>query len=307
LPVNGALNVLDDGAQRGSFALKLAGLRHDAAIVAIEPDTSLTRDWSSHPQIDYLPARLDNIVQSADQFDLIYSCRTIGHLKSPRAAMERHWRALKPGGLLFLEAANLAFIAEPDIVEEVFADGALYHFSAATLAALAIAMGFSVVEGPDLSDAQNVWLLLRKDGAPTGAVPANPDEVALTARRILDYRDMRGANLSALAEVAAAMTRDPERKVAVWGAGQLLQCLIDHGRLDPARLAAVVDKSLLTQTRSVHGVTLTAPENLGAIDPDLVVVLARGRAADIEAEARRHAPRAHVASYANLLAHAKRA
>jgi 2-polyprenyl-3-methyl-5-hydroxy-6-metoxy-1,4-benzoquinol methylase len=307
LPVSGTLTVLDVGASRGSFALKLACLRPDASIVAVEPNTNLTRDWSTHPQVDYLPARIENIVQAPEQFDLIYSCHTIDRLESPRTVMRQHWRALKPGGLLFVESPNLAFISEPDIVEEFFGAKHLYHFSAVTLTALAIASGFTLVEGPVPKDPHNVSLLLRKDGTPSEQVPADPAEVALTARRILDYRDTRGGNLRALAKVTAALNQDPKRKIAIWGGGKLLSCIIEHGRLDPTSLAVIVDKDMYPQSRNVYGVPLTSPENLGAVDPDIIVLMTRGAGHDTESEARRHAPRAAIETYANLLANAKRA
>jgi SAM-dependent methyltransferase len=307
LPLSGSLKVLDVGAHRGSFALKLASLRPDASIVAVEPNADLTRDWSTHPQIDYMPARIENIVQAPEQFDLIYSCHTISRLVSPRASMLQHWRALKPGGLLFLESPNLAFIAEPDIVEEFFSPKQRFHFSAVTLTALAVASGFAVVEGPAPNDPHNVSLLLRKEGAPKDHVPADSAEVALAARRILDYRDIRGGNLRALASLATTLTRDPKRKIAIWGGGRLLNCIIEHGQLDPGSLSAIVDKDMYLQSRTLHGVRVTTPESLSAVDPDIVVLMMRTAGEDIETEARRHAPRAAIETYANLLATAKRA
>ena len=44
------------------------------------------------------------------RFDLIHSCHTIEHLKSPREALAEHWRTLKPGGLLIVDVPNIALL-----------------------------------------------------------------------------------------------------------------------------------------------------------------------------------------------------
>jgi ABC-type hemin transport system substrate-binding protein len=53
------------------------------------------------------------------------------------------------------------------------------------------------------------------------------------------------------------------------------------------------------------GCKLTGPEALPAADPDVVIVMSRGFAGEIAAEARRLAPRADIVFYADLLADAR--
>ena len=71
---------------------------------------------------------------------------------------------LKPGGLLVLDAPNIALLGGDDIVEEWFIDKHLYHFSARTLSRMIEAAGFDIIEAPDPDDRVNLLFVARKTG-----------------------------------------------------------------------------------------------------------------------------------------------
>ena len=54
-----------------------------------------------------------------------------------------------------------------------------------------------------------------------------------------------------------------------------------------------------------HGVRLSPPQALAATPVDVIVVMSRGFADEIVAEARRLAPKARIILYADLLARAR--
>ena len=112
-------------------------------------------------------------------------------------------------------------------------------------------------------------------------------------------------NLRALTQVACLIDNMAPRRVAIWGAGRLLNSLIENGGLKPQGLAAVVDKNLIRYASEAHGVKLTAPEELSTIRPDIVVVMSRSFASEIRAEAQVRAPGCEVIAYADLLQRAK--
>ncbi len=300
-----ALRILDVGANRGSFALELKAAYPKAKIIGIEPDERVVGAWAGKPGFTWLHARLEDTRLENDGFDVVYSCHTLEHLKSAREALSAHRAALAPNGYLFLEVPNVAIIGANDIVEEFFLDKHLYHFSSRTLARLLSICGFRAVALGDTRDPLNISIVAVKADSPSLAVPADPDEVEAAARLISAYHAQRIQNLSALTQVAQMIDAMAPRKVAVWGAGRLLNSLINNGGLKPHALAAVVDKHLIRYTNQAHGVRLTSPEDLSRVKPDVVVVMSRAFADEIRREAQARAPGCEVLAYTDLLARAK--
>jgi 2-polyprenyl-3-methyl-5-hydroxy-6-metoxy-1,4-benzoquinol methylase len=299
------LRVLDVGANRGAFVLELKAAYPKASVIGIEPDERVVGAWAGKPGFTWLHARLEDTRVENEGFDLVYSCHTLEHLRSAREALLAHRAALAPGGYLFLEVPNTAVIAANDIVEEFFTDKHLYHFSSRTLARLLTACGFRAVAIGDARDTVNIGVVAVKADDLPRAVPADPHEVEAAAALISAYHAQRLQNLNALTHVARLIDAMAPRKVAVWGAGRLLNTLIHNGGLKPQALAAVIDKHLVRYASEAHGVRLTPPEDLSRVRPDVVVVMSRSFADEIRMEAQLRAPGCEVFSYADLLAQAK--
>jgi 2-polyprenyl-3-methyl-5-hydroxy-6-metoxy-1,4-benzoquinol methylase len=302
---NKQLRVLDVGANRGAFALELKSGYPKAKIIGIEPDERVVGAWNGKPGFTWLHARLEDTRLENEGFDLIYSCHTLEHLKSAREALIAHRAALAPHGYLFLEVPNVAIIGSNDIVEEFFLDKHLYHFSSRTLARLLSLTGFRAVAVGDTRDSLNISIVAVKAEQPAPAVPADLEEVEFAAKLIATYHAQRMQNLSALTQVARMIDGMAPRKVAVWGAGRLLNSLINNGGLKPHALAAVVDKHLVRYTNQAHGIRLTTPEDLSRVKPDVVVVMSRAFAEEIRREAQSRAPGCEVLAYSELLERAK--
>lgn len=299
------LRVLDVGTNRGAFALELKTNYPQAQIMGIEPDERVVEAWARKPGFTWLHARLEDTRLEADAFDLIYSCHTLEHVRSAKLALQMHHANLAPQGYLFLEVPNLSVINSNDIVEEFFIDKHLYHFSHRSLARLLSACGFRAIAIADPRDTVNIGVLAVKTAVPSAAVPADPQEVESAAALISSYHVQRMRNLSALTQVARLIHGMAPRRVAIWGAGRLLNSLIENGGLKPQTLAAVVDKNLIRYASEAHGVKLTAPEELSTIRPDVVVVMSRSFANEIRTEAQMRAPGCEVIAYADLLQRAR--
>jgi len=78
-----------------------------------------------------------------------------------------------------------------------------------------------------------------------------------------------------------------------------------HGQFAPTQLSLLIDSHLKAHVDERHGCKLTGPEALASANPDVVIVMSRGFAGEIAAEARRLAPRATILFYADLLADAR--
>jgi SAM-dependent methyltransferase len=304
--LSGPIALLDVGSNRGSFARAFLAVAKNAAITAVEPDERFAQSCGDLERTELINARIEDVALPDESFDIIHSCHTIEHLADPAKVLADHARLLKPGGLLLVDAPNIALIGADDILEEWFIDKHLYHFSEKTLARMIEAAGFAIVQMPDPADRINLLFVARKNDAPKKPIPADPGEVAAAQNRIARYQFQRAANLAALADAARELNALKPRRVALWGAGRLFDALVTHGGFDPAGLSLLIDKHLKQHIASRHGRALSAPEALNDANTDVVVVMSRGFAQEITAEASMRAPHADIILYADLLARARR-
>jgi SAM-dependent methyltransferase len=298
-------SLLDVGSNRGRFAHALLDEAPGATIVAIEPDERVAQSCAGLERCELFVSRIEDTALESDRFDIIHSCHTIEHLAHPDHVLADHWRCLKDGGLLLLDAPNIALIGADDIVEEWFIDKHLYHFSERTLTRMVEAAGFSIVEGPDPADRENLFLVAKKSVPAHRAADGDPAEVEEAHTLMAAYVAGRARNLAALGAVAAELTALAPKGVAMWGAGRIFDSLVVHGRFDARALKLLIDTHLKAHVGERHGCTLAGPEALADADPGVIVVMSRGFADEIAAEARSLAPAAEILLYTDLLSRAR--
>ena len=165
-----SFSLLDVGSNRGRFARALLDEAPNATIVAVEPDERVAQSCAGLERTELLVSRIEDTALESGRFDIVHSCHTIEHLAHPERVLDDHWRCLKDGGLLVLDAPNIALIGADDIVEEWFIDKHLYHFSERTLTRMVEAAGFSLVERPDPADRENLFLVAKKSTRADGAI-----------------------------------------------------------------------------------------------------------------------------------------
>lgn len=301
------LNVLDVGSNRGAFARALTQAVPHARVTAVEPDERVADSVTDLAQVERVRARIEETRFADESFDVVHSCHTIEHLASPATVLADHWRTLKPGGLLIVDAPNLALIGSDDIVEEWFIDKHLYHFSPVTLGRALDAAGFEIIDGPDPMDRENLTFAALKRAVAHRPVARDAGEAERASALIASYVAARTRNLVALTAIAAELRQLAPRRVAIWGAGRLFDALVVHGGFDPKSLALLVDGHLTAHVDERHGVKLVAPEALKATPPGIIVVMSRAFAGEIAGLAREHAPKAEIILYGDLLARARMA
>jgi SAM-dependent methyltransferase len=299
------LQLLDVGSNRGSFARAFLDAAPGAHIIAVEPDERFAASCADLPRTDLIQARIENTTLPPERFDIVHSCHTIEHLAEPFAALKDHARVLKTGGILVIDAPNIALIGGRDIVEEWFIDKHLFHFSANTLGRMIEAAGFEILREPDPADDVNLLFVARKTGALPFPVTSDPMEVGIASALLQRYQATRRTNLAALHNVAAAIHALAPRRVALWGAGRLFDLLVREGGFDPGTLALLIDAHLRKHMDERHGVRLAAPEALA--DIDAVIVMSRMFAGEISREVKMRVPNAEIILYADLLDRAKAA
>jgi SAM-dependent methyltransferase len=303
--LNATLNILDVGSNRASFARALLEAAPQAALTAVEPDERFAASASGLPRTQVIEARIEDMALADASFDVIHSCHTIEHLANPFAVLHDHARVLKHGGLLLIDAPNIALIGGSDIVEEWFIDKHLYHFSARSLSRMITAAGFSIIEHADPADAINLLFVARKNGRAGAPPAADLAEVDHADTLIARYQATRIRNLMALGHAAQELRALGPRRIALWGAGRLFDLLVSEGGFDPSILTLLIDAPLKQHMEARHGVKLSTPQALAATPVDTIVVMSRGFAAEIAAEAKVLAPNAEIILYSDLLTRAR--
>jgi methyltransferase family protein len=299
------MTMLDVGSNRGRFTAAFLEAAPNALVTAVEPDERYADSCADMARTTLMLARIEEAQLANAGFDIVHSCHTIEHLAHPFASLKDHARVLKPGGLLVLDAPNIALIGGDDILEEWFIDKHLYHFSQNTLGRMIEAAGFAIIEHPDPKDRINLLFVARKNGEASTDIAADPAEVMNAAHLLTSYVGTRAANCDALSCAAQELESLKPQRVALWGAGRLFDSLVRTGGFDPADLALLIDAHLIAHMDSRHGVRLSPPHALSGAVVDVIVVMSRGFADEIVAEARRLAPKARIILYTDLLARAR--
>jgi SAM-dependent methyltransferase len=297
--------LLDVGSNRGRFAAAFLETAPQGQVTAVEPDERYADSCAGLPRTHLMLSRIEEAALADASFDIVHSCHTIEHLAHPFASLKDHARVLNPGGVLILDAPNIALIGGDDILEEWFIDKHLYHFSEITLGRMIEAAGFTIVEHPDPKDRINLLFVARKTGVPATDIAADTAEVTHAEKLLRSYVETRAANCAALAAAAHELESLKPQRVALWGAGRLFDSLVRTGGFNPASLCLLIDAHLIAHMPDRHGVRLSPPQALAADPVDVIVVMSRGFSDEIVAEARRLAPKARVILYADLLARAR--
>jgi SAM-dependent methyltransferase len=296
------LSVLDVGSNRGRFARAFLDAAPNGHLVAVEPDERVVQSCAGFERTELVHARIEVTALETNRFDIVHSCHTIEHLADPARVLADHWRTLKHGGLLVIDAPNIAFLGSSDVVEEWFIDKHLFHFSPLTLTRMIESAGFEIVDGPDRSDRDNLLIVARKMATPTPTFGHDRHEAAHAEDLIATYVATRARNLMALTAVAAEIAAMKSRRIAMWGAGRIFDSLVVHGRFDARALTLLIDKHLKPLVPERHGCEVHAPEALENADAGVVIVMSRSFAPEIVDEARRLAPSADILLYSDLLA-----
>jgi SAM-dependent methyltransferase len=296
--------LLDVGSNRGSFAKAFLATAPQAHIIAVEPDERVAQSCGALERTELVQARIEDAALESNRFDIVHSCHTIEHLAHPASVLADHWRVLKEGGLLVLDAPNIALLGADDIVEEWFIDKHLYHFSARTLGRMIEAAGFEIIQQPDTKDRSNLLFVARKKAPGTVRIESDRNEADLAEKLVAGYVATRARNLMALTAVAAEIHRLAPRGVALWGAGRLFDSLVVHGRFDPSALTLLIDTHLKSLVGERHGRALADPESLSESQAGVVVVMSRDFADEIAARAKTLSPHAEIILYSDLLSRA---
>jgi SAM-dependent methyltransferase len=300
---SGTFSLLDVGSNRASFVNAARESCPEVQITAVEPDERVAQSAAGRAEL--IVSRIEDMALESGRFDVVHSCHTIEHLAHPFETLRDHTRVLKDDGLLILDAPNIALIGADDVVEEWFIDKHLTHFSERTLTRMVEAAGFTILQRPDPADRENLFLVARKSARVRMPIAADPPEVDHAYELISSYVAARSHNTEALASVAAELASLAPRGIAIWGAGRIFDSLIVYGEFDPKLARVLIDKHLAAHVAERHGCRLRGPDALSELKPGVIVVMSRGFAREIAAEAKARAPGAEILLFTDLLGRAR--
>lgn len=298
--------ILDVGSSRGSFVSTALALWPDAEITAVEPDSRFATGYPDDPRVRLLADRIERLSLPQAGFDLIYSCHTHEHLADPQAVLQDHRRCLSEQGRLLIEVPNIAFLDAGDVIEEWFIDKHLTHYSVETLARGLAAAGLAIEARLYTNDAANLAFLCRR-GRQAQIEPATVAEVRAARERISAYAGRLSGNRRSLRAVVAALEPALADGLSVWGAGRILNALVENGGLAPERLAALIDVHLRAHVPTLYGHRLAGPEALPTLKGRAILIASRAFAHEISRTIESVRPDLEILHFADLLNEAKTA
>lgn len=280
---------LDIGSSRGSFVEALLENKPNAVIWGVEPDDRIIKYFDDNSNIKIINDRIENIDLPDDYFDFIYLSHTLEHIKSPNLLFKKIYRSLKIDGEVYIDVPNIEFLSTCNIIEEWFIDKHLYHFSKKTLIQYSELHGFDIKYISDNNDIENLSVILKKKGNLSELVQnktsksfGNNSSIKNLIKNYSNALKNNHKDLKSLGSYLNKLSR--KNKVVIWGLGRIFDCLIDIGGLDPNKLHGVIDKFLSSFVKDRYGQEIKSPDDLSALDPDIIFIASRAYHKDIKKE-----------------------
>jgi len=256
--------VLDVGCGKGTLLALFAesfpgwdrvGIEPSAAAAAIARGSGLTVH----------EGMLDTVTIEPSSVDLVTIVHVLEHAASPMSALDAIHRALRPGGLVFIEVPNML---DANMFYDFLLHEHLFHFSPDTLSRLLTHQGFAIEAVQPSTTYGALRVIARKIREASDSRHSVQVDVPQLRRGIGAWqqlwRNMRQA-ADKLADAASSGTR-----VGLFGAGMTAAVLLVYTNLRGAPLIGLIDESPWKIGRPYFGVPVfsvsdAAKLNLAAI------------------------------------------
>jgi len=246
--------IIEIGCGRGEFLSVLArldvdayGLEYSEASVAqcLKNGLKVSRGYVESPsqKLDHAP------------FDAFLLLMFLEHMPLPNAALRGIHANLTENGAGLVEVPNFDMMLRSNLFSEFIGDH-LCYFSKETLGTTLRLNGFEIVEFNELRDDYVLSAVVRK-------------------RQKLDVTSFSGRKAEIKAALEAFISRFPEKKVAIWGAGHQALAIIAMTGI-AGKIRYVVDSAPFKQgkfTPATH-LPIVAPDTLRSDPVDAVIIIA---------------------------------
>ena len=213
--------ILDVGAGRGYFADIANRYWQVSEYVAVEPEAGLfTGKAELHNNTIEEFLELCDKTLPIDMFDLVHCSHTLEHLIDPAKVLHGLSLITGYGGRLYVEVPNLDIL--PDVVEEMFIDRHVTHFTQTSLRNMLHSNGWRAIDSGVNGDA--IWAICSAGGP--RLTPRRSTEPFRVESMIKDYatRD-RITQIRELAEKVNGL----QGRTVVWGNGRIADLMRENG------------------------------------------------------------------------------
>lgn len=275
--------VLDIGANRGDFIKWVNMHRPGIHVDVIEPDTSLHHLYDLNQTVTIIGNRIEEIELVPGTYDFVLCLHSLEHAASARGMLIQARNALRPGGRLLLEIPDLNIVNDDFIVEDFFIDKHTFHLDDSTLRRCFSSLGLEILDQLT-PDGRNLNYILEVTAPSDMKSDRAVAEVnILSIQRFANNLESNRGKLSTIAD--QILTVAQRQKVGIWGASRIFDALVRFGGLRVDGLL-VIDDYLVGKIESMHGATINKSTVLRIEKPQVLFVLAKGSAKQIEKSAR---------------------
>ncbi len=263
--------IADIGCARGGL-LKTLFNHGYTNLTGIDPLAANLTFPKEYAPISTVTGNASKIPFEDSRFDLICLTHTLEHLFSPKTSLSEIYRALKPGGHLFIEVPNAsAYPGFPQAPLWNFLYEHINHFDAAALINLTRACGFSAksVHTSDLVQNQNkdesLYGVFKKEPVQNGQL--TPDfSLAKKLEGLFKPPDTITCFLNEYSNT--------KKTLHAWGLSSYMLYLLETYLYPNFSSIKLYDKDPYKQTLTIHSQKISDPENLKRLSPrtDIVVI-----------------------------------
>lgn len=258
---NDQASILDVGCANGGLLKAMMDLGYDH-VLGIDPSpicVANTQALGVRAQIGSLNKALEQ-----EKFDCIILSHTLEHIQDLRTAAEWILAASKPSSTLYVEVPDAA--RYKDFVDAPFQDfntEHINHFSTTCLKNFLSFSGFKPLSwGEKIIPASSnkpypaIFCFAKVDARITDitkdeSLSSSIETYIQRSRKILDEINTR---------ISTALTQN--KRIIVWGTGQLVMKLLVETTLANAEIIAFVDNNPINQGKMFRGIKILAPDQI---------------------------------------------
>jgi SAM-dependent methyltransferase len=254
--------ILDVGCANGGLLGALKSLGY-TRLTGMDPSPACAANVRRIHGIEGRTGSLRQIPEGMGTYDLVILSHVLEHVLELGRAVETLGSLLAPGGILYIEVPDASryegFLVAPF---QDFNTEHINHFSPAALKTLFQSRGFSILSAGSSEIASDsgilypaIHIFARKAAPATHEVVAAPDKSFRLG--LLRYIELSSRVFDRIREHVSNEAGD--RKVIVWGTGQLTMKLLAAGVLDPAKIEAFIDGNPICQNKRILGILVHPP------------------------------------------------
>ncbi|MBN1237103.1 MAG: methyltransferase domain-containing protein [Gammaproteobacteria bacterium] len=266
-------DVLEIGCGKGEFLRLLCEAGGNRGL-GFDPGYSKSRDAA--PDASYTVIRDFFSERYADrEADFVCSKMTLEHIPSPYQLLAAAARVTRrPSGVLFVQVPEATRIVRDCAFEDIYYEHCSY-FTAGSLARLLERLGLAVISDAVVYDGQYLIVEAVNCGEPSMHGSSRLDDVAELSRVLSTFARRSAAEIRRWRDLIGRWSA-ARKRIVIWGAGSKgVAFLHATGSADAIAHAVDINPHRQGCHMPVTGHEIVGPQQLPALQPDVVIVMNR--------------------------------